>query len=143
MRSSRVWLSIAALLSGITGIWAAVSLDLLSPIRFGTLSQLELLACGIGFLIPLCFWGLIFFRQRGRLVLIGSRFPLSLSGFICGAWIVMVLLHLRVILPLSVSNVPTLDFVLFVVGTALPVVIWFSIFFVKRTHEEDARSQEL
>ncbi len=143
MRSSRVWLSIAALLSGITGVWAAVSLDLLSPIRFGTLSQLELLACGLGFVIPLCFWGHIFFRPRGRLVVFGSRLSLSVSAFICGAWIAMVLLHLRVVLPLSVANVPTLDFVLFVVGTVLPVVIWFSIFFVQRSNEEDARSQEL
>ena len=128
MKSSRIWLSITALLSGAMSLWAAVSLNQVSPINFGALSPLELLACIVGYAIPPFLWAHLFFRQRGQYVVIGSRIPLSVSAFLCGAGAVMALLELGIIPLLSALHLPTLDFVLFVVGVVLPILVWLSIF---------------
>ncbi len=137
MWSSRVWLSITALVSAAMIVWALVSDDNgLSPISFASASLIELVTHGIGLVMITLFWLYLFVRSRGGSVKIGSRFALSVCAFLLGADVAMGLLHFRVITPLPLSRLKTEEFILFVVCIALPVVIWSIVFFVTRRKEK-------
>ena len=137
MWSSRVWLSITALVSAAMIVWALVSDDNgLSPISFASASLIELVTHGIGLVMITLFWLYFFLRSRGRSVVIGSRIALSVCAFLLGADVAMGLLHFRIITPLPLSRLKTEEFILFVVCIALPVVIWSIVFFVTRRKEK-------
>ena len=141
MWSSRVWLSITALLSAVMIVWTLVSVKVLSPVNFGAAGSWELFAYGVGFLIPALFWLHIFFRPRGQSVIIGGRFALSVGAFLVGAEAAMVLLYFKAITPLPLSKLPTWEFALFVVCIALSVLIWPIIFFVNRGQKQNFNSK--
>ncbi len=140
MWSSRIWLSIIALVSAAMIVWALVSDNVLSPISLASASLIELITHGIGLGIITLFWLYFFFRPRGGSVVIGSRLALSVCAFLLGAYVAMGLLHFGVIAPLPLSRLKTEEFILFVVCVGLPVVIWSIVFFVTRGKEKTARS---
>ncbi len=77
MLSSRLWLSLSALLLGLMTTWSLVSFGLLAPIDFLSLPPFSLLLHGIAGLVPLVTWFYIFCRPRRSQVMLGSRSVLS------------------------------------------------------------------
>ena len=81
----------------------------------------------------------IFFRPRGQFVIIGSRLALSSSAFPLGAEAGLILMYFKVISPLDLNWLPASELALFAACTALPAVIWFTLFFADRGLEKKFR----
>jgi uncharacterized membrane protein len=109
-------------------IWMLVSVGVLEPLNFATLSPLKIAYFAFVFACYVCFWVYFYRRPRGSEIVLDGRNALSISAFIVGSVTGYTLVDLGIFAPVNTKAVLPGPFVIFVACTLLPIVIWLAIY---------------
>ena len=128
MPNSRIFLSIVAFLSAIMVIWMLVSLGVLEPLNFVTLSSFKSVYFVSVFVCYVYFWVYFYRRPRGNKTVLDGRTAMSVCAFIVGGITGYALIDLGIFVPQNTTRLLPGTFAIFVSCTVLPLMIWLAAY---------------
>jgi len=122
MRNNRTVLSAVAFLSALMLIWILVSLAVLEPIDFETISPIEYIYFLFVLVVYIYFWIYFYSQPQGSRTFVDGRTELSVSAFFSGVATGYVFVDFGIIVPWDSSELATGSFTTFVACTVIPVM---------------------